>query len=252
MKIGVVIPVYNEAPVLRTMFERLVTTPAPDRLGAPCERVFVFSNDGSTDGSREIIDELAESHAGVVVLHAERNLGKGAALKTGFTAALDAGADLLIVQDADMEYDPADHENVLCPLLDGRADAVIGTRFLGQTHRVLYYWHAVANRVITTASNMVSNLNLTDVECGFKAFSARVARDLALTEPGFGVEIQIIAQLAKMRLDDQEPADHQRRSLRIYEVPVSYAGRTYAEGKKIGWRDGVHALWCVAKHNVFR
>ena len=247
MKLGIVIPVYNEAHVVGEMFERLLATPAPALPdGSRCTRVVVLVDDGSTDGSGELIDGFADAYEGVVVTHLPHNLGKGSALKAGFKAALDAGAGAVIVQDADMEYDPADHAPLLEPILAGRADAVIGTRFLGQTHRVLYYWHSVANRAITTASNMLSNLNLTDVECGLKAFSRLVAERLDLRERRFGVEIELVATLAKMRLDEGDGP----RPLRIYEAPVRYAGRTYAEGKKIRWTDGVEALWCVLKHNL--
>ncbi len=246
VRIGVIIPVYNERNVLRASFDRLASTPAPTAPGgAPCERTFYLVDDGSTDGSDAIISELAE-RGDVRSLGDTPNRGKGHALSVGFAAAVEDGCDALIVQDADLEYDPADQASVLAPILDGRADAVIGTRFLGQTHRVLYYWHSIANRVITTFSNMLSNLNLTDIECGFKAFSRDVAARITITEHRFGVEPELVAKLAKMHL----PEDDATRALRIFEVPVSYAGRTYAEGKKIGWKDGVAALFAIAKHNL--
>ncbi len=248
MKVAVVIPVYNEQDTLPVLFERVVATPPPAGPdGTPCERVVVLVDDGSTDRSGQIVRELAQ-RPGVVGVHAPTNRGKGAALRLGLDQARTLGADLTIIQDADLEYDPRDHAAVLAPLIDGRADAVIGTRFLGQTHRVLYYWHQLANRVITTCSNMLSNLNLTDIECGFKAFSRPVLERLELTEDRFGVEPEIVARLARMRL----PAEAAQgvRPLRIYEVPVSYAGRTYAEGKKITWRDGIDALWCILRHNL--
>ncbi|GJM17922.1 MAG: glycosyl transferase [Phycisphaeraceae bacterium] len=214
--------------------------------GTWCERAYYLVDDGSTDGSDAIIAELAERD-GVRALGGTPNRGKGHALSLGFAAAVEDGCDALIVQDADLEYDPADMDPVLSPILDGRADAVIGTRFLGESHRVLYYWHSIANRVITTFSNMLSNLNLTDIECGYKAFTRDVAARITITESRFGVEPELVAKLAKMRL----PADDAKtRPLRIYEVPISYAGRTYAEGKKIGWRDGVAAMWAIAKHNL--
>ncbi len=241
-----IIPVYNEQNVLRASFDRLAATPAPSAPGGtPCERTFYLIDDGSTDGSDAIIAELAQRDD-VRALGGTPNRGKGHALALGFAAAVEDACDALIVQDADLEYDPADQARVLAPIIAGRADAVIGTRFLGQTHRVLYYWHSIANRVITIFSNMLSNLNLTDIECGFKAFSRDVAARITITENRFGVEPEFVAKLAKMRL----PEGDATRALRIYEVPVSYAGRTYAEGKKIGWKDGVAALWAIAKHNV--
>jgi glycosyltransferase involved in cell wall biosynthesis len=266
MKLAVVIPVYNEAALLPRLFERVMGVAPPDGPGGaggkPCERVVVLVDDGSTDGSREVVRGLADRHPGVVAVLAPTNRGKGAALRLGLAKAVELGADLAIIQDADLEYDPRDHNAVLAPILDGRADAVIGTRFMGQTHRVLYYWHQLANRVITIFSNMLSNLNLSDIECGFKAFSRPVLDRLVLTEDRFGVEPEIVAKLARMRLPDR--ADRAEgaggagaggvaggvRALRVYEVPVSYAGRTYAEGKKIGWRDGFEAMWCIVRHNL--
>ncbi|MEZ6318693.1 MAG: glycosyltransferase family 2 protein [Phycisphaerales bacterium] len=247
MVVGVVIPVYNEVDLLERMFERLSAVPPPTLPdGTACERRVYLVDDGSTDGTDTIIARLAD-RPGVRALGGRSNHGKGHALSVGFAAAVEDGCDVLIVQDADLEYDPRDHGAVLGPILDGRADAVIGTRFLGQTHRVLYYWHAIANRAITTFSNMLSDLNLSDIECGFKAVSRAVAERLTITERRFGVEPELVAKLAKMRL----PVEGSRpRPLRIYEVPVSYAGRTYAEGKKIGARDGLEALWCILKHNL--
>lgn len=268
MKLAVVIPVYNERALLPLLFDRVlgVEPPAVPSPHAPpagpdtppaarCERVIILVDDGSTDGSAGVVQELGQ-RPGVVAVLAPTNRGKGAALRLGLAKALELGADAAIVQDADLEYDPREHAAVLAPLLDGRADAVIGTRFLGQTHRVLYYWHQLANRVITTLSNMLSNLNLTDIECGFKAFSRPVLERLTLTEDRFGVEPEIVAKLARIRLPDTEtdngsgPVTGRVRPLRIYEVPVSYAGRTYAEGKKIGWRDGFEAVWCILRHNL--
>lgn len=247
MQVGVVIPVFNEAELLPRLIERLdATEPPTGPDGAACERHLYIIDDGSTDGSSEIVDRLSERDD-VTAAHAKHNQGKGSALARGLELALTHGADAVIVQDADLEYDPAEHASVLAPILDGRADAVIGTRFLGQTHRVLYYWHSIANRIITTFSNMLSNLNLTDIECGFKAFSRDVVERLTITERRFGVEPEIVAKLANMRLPEDGMRDW--RPLRIYEVPISYAGRTYAEGKKIRWTDGFEALWCIVKHN---
>lgn len=249
MRYAVLIPVYNEREWLPRMIDRLdAVDPPREPDGSPCARTLILVDDGSTDGSGDLVKRLAEREDAIGdVLPINR--GKGSALRRALELAVEAGVDAAIVQDADLEYDPAEHPSVLAPIVAGRADAVIGTRFLGQTHRVLYYWHSIANRVITTASNMLSNLNLTDIECGFKAFTLPVMQRLDVTEQRFGVEPEIVAKLAKMRLRDHEGADE--RPLRIYEVPVSYAGRTYAEGKKIGWRDGVSALRAIARHNLW-
>ena len=254
MKLAVVIPVYNERELLPVLFKRLMATPppiAPDYAGMErCERVVILVDDGSTDGSRDLVQELASDRPDTVAVLAHANRGKGSAIRLGLAKAIELNADLAIIQDADLEYDPRDHDAVLAPILDGRADSVIGTRFMGQTHRVLYFWHQIANKIITLLSNMLSNLNLSDIECGFKAFGRPVLDRLELVEDRFGVEPEIIAKLAKMRLPDEDRPGN-RRSLRIYEVPISYAGRTYAEGKKIGWKDGFEALWCIARHNLF-
>ncbi len=248
--LAVVVPVYNEARLLARSLERLLATPAPSLDDARrVQRVIVLVDDGSTDGTREQVEQWG-SRPGVIARLHERNQGKGAALRTGFAIALnEASADLVIVHDADLEYDPRDHDAVLRPILDGRADAVIGSRFLGQTHRVLYYWHYLANRFITLCCNMATNLNLSDIECCFKAFSRRALEPIRIEEDRFGVEPELVAKLAKLRLADEENAGRQRRP-RIYEVPVSYAGRTYDEGKKIRWTDGVAALGCIVKYGL--
>ncbi len=250
MLLGVVIPVYNERALLPRLLARLDATERPRGAdGLVVTRHVFLVDDGSTDGTVDLLADL-DRREDITCLYAERNRGKGSALRRGFTAALEMGCDAVIVQDADLEYDPADQAKALAPILDGRADAVIGTRFLGETHRVLYYWHSVVNRGITMLSNMLSNLNLTDIECGTKAFSAETLRLLLpkLREDRFGIEPELVARLAKLRLPDD---DGSLRAARIFEVPISYAGRTYAEGKKIGWRDGVEALRCILQHNLF-
>ena len=247
---AVVIPVFNERALLPRLIARLDAT-SPPRMpdGTPVERTLVVIDDGSTDGTRKAVQVLDERTDTSCVFHPQ-NLGKGAALASGFARAIEINADAAIVQDADLEYDPADHAAALAPILDGRADAVIGSRFIGQTHRVLYYWHSVANRGLTMMSNMLSNLNLTDIECGTKVFNRDVLAKLRITERRFGVEPELIAQLARMRLPDPNATDSRGRPLRVYEVPVSYAGRTYAEGKKIGWRDGLDAIRAILRHNL--
>lgn len=259
--LAVVIPVYNEVRLLPRLLERLLETPPPsapvassDAAGVeghlPLQRRIYLVDDGSTDGTRDLIQQLAarEDLKNTLRVHLQpHNLGKGAAVATGFTAALADGCEVLLIQDADLEYDPRDHARLLAPILDGRADAVIGTRFGGEAHRVLYFWHYAANRSITTFSNVLTNLNLSDIECCLKAVTAPVARQLQLREPRFGIEPELVAKIARARVQrDGHPAT----SARVYEVAVSYAGRTYAEGKKIRWTDGVAALWCIVKHNL--
>lgn len=260
MRYAVVMPVYNEVTLFAKAFDRLLATPPV----AGHERLIIIVNDGSTDGTRDAINQCCNIQGavtanqsatpnlpGVITLHHNHNQGKGAAVQTGFRAALDAGADIILIHDADLEYDPADHAILLAPILDGRADVVIGSRFIGGTHRVLYYWHAVVNRALTTLSNMLTNLNLTDIECCLKAFSKDTAARLNITEKRFGLEPELIAKAARMRTTIDAGPSRADQPLRIYEVPVSYAGRTYAEGKKIGWRDGLDAVRCILKYNVF-
>lgn len=240
--VAVIMPVYNEAALVERAIARVLECPSASGV----RRVLIVVDDGSTDATGEIVDRVGASHDAVVVVHTKPNRGKGAAIRAGIERAMrlgEDGADFVLIHDADLEYDPADHARVLAPLLDGRADAVLGTRFLGQTHRVLYYWHAVANRAITTMCNMVTNLNLTDIECCTKAFTREVVRRLDLREDRFGVEPEIVARLSKMRVE--------ARPLRVFEVPVSYAGRTYAEGKKIRARDALRAAWCIVRYGVF-
>ena len=232
MLVTVIVPVFDEAPTVDAAVEAILAAPLPEGV----ERRVLCIDDGSRDGSGEILQRLMNRHDNVDLVRHTENRGKGAAIATGLAHA---SGDIVMIHDADLEYDPADHVAVLEPILDGRADVVIGSRFLGQTHRVLYYWHFVANRFITLCSNLVTNLNLTDIECCTKAFRREVATHLTLREHRFGIEPEMVARFAKMRLEG--------RRLRIYEVPVSYSGRTYQEGKKIGWRDGVRALWVIGK-----
>lgn len=262
MRTAIVIPVYNEARWVAQSVRRVMAVHT-QQAAADIHLV----DDGSTDGTLDILTDLAKQLG--ITLHCHpRNMGKGAALRTGIAAALASGAPIILIHDADLEYDPADHANVLAPILDGRADAVIGSRFIGQTHRVLYYWHSVANSVITTLCNMVTNINLTDVECCTKAFKREVLEAIDLKENRFGIEIELVAKVSKVRLHDESgmftphppraphtphaphppQAQVPPRRARIYEVAVSYAGRTYSEGKKINWKDGLAAVWCIFKY----
>jgi glycosyltransferase involved in cell wall biosynthesis len=222
----VVIPVFNEAKTVLTVIERV--------RAAPVVKEIVVVDDGSTDGTRDLLATLDLPDVRVV-LH-DRNRGKGAALRTGFAAARGAA---VVVQDADLEYDPAEYPVLLAPILDGRADAVFGSRFLGGAHRVLYFWHRVGNGFLTLLSNMVTNLNLSDMETCYKVVRRELLQSIPLREDRFGFEPEITCKLA-------------RAKARIYEVPVSYSGRTYEEGKKITWRDGFRAIWCIAKYGVMR
>ena len=227
MKLSVVIPVYNERA---TIGEILARVEAVD-VGFAKEMIVV--DDCSTDGTREVLQGLARP--GLRVLLQERNQGKGAALRRGFAAA---EGDIVLVQDADLEYDPAEYPQLIAPILTGRADVVYGSRFLGGPHRVLLYWHSLGNRVLTTLTNMVSNLNLTDMETCYKVFRRETLQRLRLRSDRFGFEPEVTIKLAKLRA-------------RIYEVPISYAGRDYSEGKKIGWKDGLAAFFHILRFRFF-
>ena len=222
MKISVVIPVFNERDTIAEVIGRVRAV-----LGErPSEIVVV--DDGSSDGTRDIL----RSVDGIRLIEHERNQGKGAALRTGFAAVT---GDIVIVQDADLEYDPRDYEKLLEPMLDGRAEVVFGSRFLGGPHRVLFFWHYLANMMLTWLSNMFTNLNLSDMETGYKVFRREVLAKIQIRSDRFNFEPEITAKVAKARC-------------RIYEVPISYSGRTYEEGKKIGFVDGLSALWSILKY----
>ena len=228
--LSVLIPVYNERDTIDLIVDQVRATPV--------KKEIICVNDCSTDGTREILDALLAQGKIDKLHHQPANRGKGAAIRQALSMST---GDVVIVQDADLEYDPADWPVLLEPILDGRADACFGSRFLGGPHRVLYYWHSVGNRVLTTYSNMLTNLNLTDMETCYKAIRGELARSLlpTLTADRFGFEPEITARLA-------------RSDARIFEVPISYSGRTYAEGKKIGWRDGVAAFWHITRFNLLR
>jgi glycosyltransferase involved in cell wall biosynthesis len=229
MKLSIVIPVFNEMVTLERIVHRVIHAPLE------CEMEIIIVDDCSTDGSAEIADRLAAALPVVSACHTDRNRGKGASLALGFARAT---GDVILVQDADLEYDPSDYPLLLTPILDGRADVVYGSRFLGGPHRVIYYWHSVANRWITTLSNMLTNLNLTDMETCYKVFRAGVIDGIRFRSSRFGFEPEFTAKVA-------------RRHARIYEVPISYSGRTYAEGKKIGWIDAVRAVGAILWFRFF-
>jgi glycosyltransferase involved in cell wall biosynthesis len=242
MKVSIIIPVYNEVATVREIVARVAAV--------DLDKEIVIVDDMSTDGGRQLLEQLRDQGlerwldpgakrvgpSEVRVLFQPRNAGKGAALRAGFAVA---SGDVIVIQDADLEYNPQDILTLIQPIRDGIADVTFGSRFIGSPRRALYFWHMVMNRGLTLLSNMLNDLNLTDMETCYKAFRAEVIKAIAVEEDRFGIEPELTAKVAKM-------------NLRIYEVPVSYQGRTYAEGKKIGWKDGMRALYCIAKYGVRR
>jgi glycosyltransferase involved in cell wall biosynthesis len=227
--LAVVIPVFNEAATITEVIKAVASQPLVQEV--------IIVDDASRDGTWEVLQRVAKVTPAARLFQHAVNQGKGAALRTGFAQVT---APLAIVQDADMEYDPADYTALCKPILSGKADVVIGSRFLGAgAHRVLYYWHSVGNRLLTTLSNMATNINLSDMETGYKVFRREIIQKIRIEENRFGFEPEIVAKVSQL-------------NVRIYEVPISYYGRTYAEGKKIGWRDGFSALRCILKYNLLR
>jgi len=234
--LSVIVPVYNEEATVETLLERVVA--------APFDKEIIVVDDASTDSTRERI-EAAKGKLGEIIkpFYHEANRGKGAALRTGFAQAK---GRIVLVQDADLEYNPAEYPRLLEPILSGDADVVYGSRFFSSgPHRVLYFRHYVGNRLLTTLSNLFTNLNLSDMETCYKAFRAEVIAGIALQEDGFGFEPEVTAKAAKLRVREKSGRSF---PIRIYEVPISYFGRSYEEGKKINWKDGARALWCIVKY----
>ncbi len=226
LKLSVLVPVFNEIETIREVIDRV--------RGVPIDTQLILVDDCSIDGTRDLLRELAESEDDLTILFHEVNRGKGAAIRTALAAAT---GDVTIVQDADMEYDPVEYPKLLAPLEQGVADVVYGSRFLGGPHRVLFFWHQLGNQFLTLLSNILTNLNLTDMETGYKVFRTDLLKRMRLTTDRFGFEPEVTARVSQMRC-------------RIYEVPISYWGRDYDAGKKITWRDGVAALWFILKFNI--
>jgi glycosyltransferase involved in cell wall biosynthesis len=229
LTISIVVPCFNEAATIERLIDAVLRSPIANK-------EVIVVDDASTDGTRELLETRIEPRVARVIYH-ERNRGKGAALRSGFAAAT---GDVVLIQDADLEYDPREYEKLLAPFFEDKADVVFGSRFSGgESHRVFFFWHSVANRILTLLSNMLTDLNLTDMEVCYKVLRREILQQITIEEDRFGFEPEITAKVAKL-------------GCRIYEVGISYAGRTYSEGKKIGWKDAARAIWCILKYNLFR
>ena len=228
MKLSVVMPVYNEEKTIREIVQRVQDV--------AIEKEIIIVDDGSDDGTPQVLDDMVNSYDNLVLIRQNRNQGKGAALKEGFKHVT---GEIILIQDADLEYDPKDYDLLLLPILDGRADVVYGSRFLGGPHRVLFFWHYFGNKFLTLLSNMLNNLNLTDMEVGYKVFKRQILDQIHLKSNRFGFEPEFTAKIARLRT-------------RIYEVPITYSGRSYEEGKKITWKDGIVALVCIIRFRFFK
>jgi glycosyltransferase involved in cell wall biosynthesis len=234
MKLSIIIPVYNEVNTISALVQLVLEA---------CERLpekvtdfeIVIVEDGSSDGTQNILKETFSTHPKLRLFFQEINQGKGAAITRGFS---EATGSIILIQDADMEYDPFEYPDLLLPILDNKADVVYGSRFKGNTTRVLYFWHSLGNKFLTLFSNMFTDLNLSDMETCYKVFRSPIVKNMVLTSKRFGIEPEMTAKVSKLS------------QVRIYEIPISYYGRTYAEGKKIGWKDGFSAIWCIFKFNV--
>jgi glycosyltransferase involved in cell wall biosynthesis len=233
--LSVVIPVYNERDTIREILRRVRAVPVPKQI--------ILVDDCSKDGTRAILQALADEQPDLTVAFHDHNQGKGAALRTGFGHAT---GQIVIVQDADLEYDPGQYPQLIQPIVEGKADVVYGSRFIGESHRVLYFWHSLANKFLTLLSNVFTNLNLTDMEVCYKVFRREVIQGITLRSDRFGFEPEVTAKVARFVMPPLEgrPA----RKCRVYEMPVSYNGRDYNEGKKIGWKDGFQALYCIVRY----
>lgn len=229
IKVSIVIPCFNEKNTIQEIVEAVIGSPVPNK-------EIIIIDDCSTDGTRDILQQQIEPLVDRIIYH-KKNQGKGASLRTAFA---NITGEIVIIQDADLEYNPKEYPILLEPFIEGNADVVYGSRFMGgRPHRVLYYWHSLANIFLTTLSNMFTNINLTDMETCYKVYKREIIQSIKIEEEGFGESPEITAKIAKL-------------GCRIYEVGISYSGRTYQEGKKINWKDGIHALWCIFKYNLFR